>query len=314
MLELKVWDEKYRPKTLDDVLLPQATRQELEGLVGNKELGNLLFSGSPGIGKTTVAIALVEALGAEWIKINGSMKGGIDTLRNEIQQFAATIAFNGEKKYVIIDEADNLSHATQLALRGFIDEYKSNCGFIFTCNYRERIEDALVDSRLTEYSFVYSENEKPTLAKNVFKMLGQIATAESVAYKPEELRDFVVAQLRKSFDLRRIILLFQRMCISGTFVLGSDTILTDQRASPLIDAITKKDLKSVRTWVGENSDIEGNYVFRYIYDNWARLQSTVKVPELILILAKYQYQHNFVADKEINLTACCVELMMGTSK
>lgn len=306
LLEHKVWDEKYRPKKLEDCVLPDQTRLELQQIIDSGDLPNLLLCGPAGIGKTTVAMILVNAIDAEFIKINGSLNGNIDTLRNEIQQFAATVSLNGNKKYVILDEADNLSHATQMALRGFTDEFSTNCGFIFTCNFREKIIDPLAESRLTEVSFTFSESERMSLAKQLLPLLTRILDAEKIKYEINDVKKLIVEQLTFSFDVRRMILLAQKYSKSGTLVLGVDV---GDRFGPLEDAIKTKNFRNAREWIGRCSDIDPAVIYRYIYDNATTFAPKKLEPALVLILAKYQEMQSRVADREINLAAMVVEIM-----
>ena len=306
-----IWSDKYAPHTLEECLLPEATRKTLKSYLRKKNIPNMLFSGQPGIGKTATARALLEEAGNEFIVINGSLKGNIDTLRNEIQQFASTISFNGEKKYVIIDEADYLSHQTQAALRGFIDEHSANCGYIFTCNYRNKIMDALSDSRLlSEIQFVFSGDEKATLAKQLYEKLVSILKNEHVEYTATTVQRFIVKHLKASNDIRKLLILAQKSSASGVFEPSESADAYSRRFDSLVDALNSKDFTKIRTWIGENSDIEANIIFRYIFDNAAKLVKNEKlISALVIIIGEYQYKHAFVADAEINLTACMAEII-----
>ena len=259
LLEEKVWCERYRPKTLEDCLLPPATRILFNSFVEKKFVPNMLLSGQPGIGKTTAAKCVLNDIGAEHITINGSIKGNIDTLRNDIQQFASTVSYNGGKKYVILDEADNLTQATQLALRGFIEEYSANCGYIFTCNFRNKIIDAIADSRLlSEIDFTFRSNERQELAKGLFKKLTVIFTSEGVLFTPDDLKNFIVIFLNKSNDLRKLFITAQKFASSGAFVV--DTITTaDSRFVDLVAILKSKNF--VKMLVSE-------YIQLFGYQSW----------------------------------------------
>lgn len=309
MLQSKAWYDKYAPKTVAECILPEHTAKTFANFVANKDIPNLLLSGSPGIGKTSVAIAMCEEIGAEYIKINASLNGNIDTIRNDVQQFASSISLNGERKYVILDEAERLSAATQEALRGFIDEYKDNCGFIFTCNYRERILAPISESRIMEISFLFKAEEKQRVAKHLYSLLARIFEAEKVAFDTNAVRQFVVDHLKRSTDFRRFLVQAQKIvAINGTFNNITITNTLTERFTALFEALKAKNFAQARTWIGENADIEAATIYRTLYDNAKEINPTM-VGALVLIIARYQYQHAFVTDGEINLAACMVEIM-----
>jgi len=309
-LEHKVWPDKYRPRNLKECFLPKETRKVLKSFLRKDMIPNMLFSGTPGIGKTATARAFLEEAGVEYIVINGSLNGNIDTLRNEIQQFASTVSFNGKKKYVIIDEADYLSQATQAALRGFIEEYSANCGYIFTCNYRNKIIAAIQESRLmSEVQFIFNGDERAELAQVVCERLLEILKKEGVEYEINTVRAFIVNHLKKSNDIRKLFVNAQRNALSGVFQEIHSVDGFSARFDGLTFSLKARDFGAVRTWIGENSDIDTSTIFRYIYDNAKTVVQPVMVPAVVLIIAKYQFQHAFVADTEINLMACMTEIM-----
>lgn len=314
LLEEKVWSEKYRPHNLKDCLLPKSTKKMLAAAIKKDDIPNMIFSGTPGIGKTTTARAILEENGHEYIIIPGSLKGNIDTLRNEIHQFASTVSFNGKKKFVVIDEADYISQATQAALRGFIQDYSTNCGFIFTCNFKNKILDAIAGSRLyDEVQFIFSGDEKKDLAIQLFKRCEYILAQENVVAETKDLQRLIVNHLKYSNDIRKLINRLQNASLTGTFDYNIETN-SNERYSSLFDAIKDRDFSKARKWVGENSDIESNVVFRALYDDAKRFVDASAIPELVIIVAKYQYQHAFVADPEINLIACITEIMTDCVK
>lgn len=307
----RMWAEKYRPETLEDCIMPAATRKEIESIVAKGELTSLLFAGSAGIGKTTVAIALANAVDYDFIKINGSLDNGIDTLRSDIQQFASTVSFNGKPKVVIIDEADNLSQAMQKGLRGFIDEFSANCSFILTANFANKIIEPL-QSRLDEtVTFTFSLNEKNFLAKSLFKRLTEIFELENVRGDPAALREFVVEQLQRKNDIRAIITKAQAIVRKSGGEFNNSAVVDelDERFVAMRQALRRRSFDEIRTWVGENSDIDPSDIFRHIYENAKDIAPAKAVPQLVLITNEYQYKHAFVADAELNIVACLVEIM-----
>lgn len=310
MLEETVWYERYKPRTLDDCLLPEKTRKQLKKYIKSKDIPNIIMSGPPGIGKTTTARVLCEQIGAEYIKIPASLKGNIDTLRTEIQQFASTMSFNGIKKYVILDEADYLTAATQAAFRGFLDEYSTNCGFIFTCNYREKILEPIADSRLAEASFVFTNDERPQLAKGVYAMLAGILEKESVVFDPKNVQKFVIDTLKRNSDIRRLLNTAQKASLSGFFEVSELESTLSERFRSLTDALKSRSFTQARIWVGENSDIDPQATFRYLFDNAEGSMSSDAVNALIIILGDYQYKHALVADPEVNLAACVTRIIL----
>ena len=301
-----LWCEKYRPRTIVESVLPSGLKQTFLDIIEGGEVPNMLFSGSAGVGKTTVAKALCNELGLDYLMINGSEEGNIDTLRTKIKQFASTVSLQGGHKVVILDEADYLNpQSTQPALRGFIEEFSNNCRFILTCNFKNRIIEPL-HSRCSVYEFAIPNAEKPTVAGNIFKRVTQILEQENVKYE-----DKVIAELVSRYfpDYRRIINECQRYSVSGTIDAGILVNLSDENVKSLMTKLKEKDFKGMRQWVVNNMDTEPQAIFRKIYDNMSEYVAPSSIPQVVLILADYQYKNAFVADHELNVVACMTELM-----
>ena len=301
-----LWVEEYRPKTIDDCILPSSLKTLFKSFIDKGELSNLLFSGTPGIGKTTVAKALCEQLNCDWIMINGSEEGGIDVLRDKIKNFASTVSLSGGKKVVILDEADYLNpQSTQPALRGFIEEFHKNCRFILTCNFKNRIIEPL-HSRFSNIEFKISPKDKPKLASKLFERTINILKENNVDYN-----DKVLAQLvKKHFpDFRKVINELQRYSVSGSIDSGILTNITNENLKSLMKLLKEKDFTETRKWVTQNLDNDPVRIFRSIYDNLYDNLQPETIPHAVLILADYQYKSAFVADQEINFTACLTEIM-----
>ena len=301
-----LWVEEYRPKTIDDCILPSSLKTLFKSFIDKGELSNLLFSGTPGIGKTTVAKALCDQLNCDWIMINGSEEGGIDVLRDKIKNFASTVSLSGGKKVVILDEADYLNpQSTQPALRGFIEEFHKNCRFILTCNFKNRIIEPL-HSRFSNIEFKINSKDKPKLASKLFERTISILKENNVDYN-----DKVLAQLvKKHFpDFRKVINELQRYSVSGSIDSGILTNITNENLKSLMKLLKEKDFTETRKWVTQNLDNDPVRIFRSIYDNLYDSLQPETIPHAVLILADYQYKSAFVADQEINFTACLTEIM-----
>ena len=307
MLEEFLWVEKYRPVTIQDTILPENLKQTFQEFVNQGNIPNLLLSGSAGCGKTTVARAMLEELGCDYIVINGSLNGNIDTLRNEIMQFASSVSLMGGRKYVILDEADYLNpNSTQPALRNFMEEFSRNCGFILTCNFKNRIIEPL-QSRCSVVEFKIKKTDVPALAAQMMKRLCYILDTESVVYDKAVL----VELIKKHYpDWRRVINELQRYSATGKIDSGLLANITESSYKDLVRFLKQKDFTNTRKWVAENIDTDATAIFRTLYDTASQYVSKNSVPNLVLILAKYQYQAAFVSDHEINLTACLTEMMI----
>lgn len=301
-----LWVEMYRPRKIEDCILPSNLKKPFQTFVNNKEVPNLLLCGTPGTGKTTVAKALLEEIGCDYIVINGSMNGNIDTLRTEIKEFASTMSFTGGRKYVILDEADYLNpNSTQPALRNFMEEYSKNCGFILTCNFKNRIIEPL-HSRCSVIEFKITKEDKPKIAAQFFKSICCILKKENVEYDEKVVAEFITKYFP---DFRRVINELQRYSAIGKIDSGILSNTQDQNFKQLITAIKDKNFTEVRKWVTENSDVDASVFFRTFYDMSSSICKQQSVPQLILILADYQYKNAFVADSELNIMACLVEIM-----
>lgn len=299
-----LWVEAYRPKQVNDCVLPKHLKEYFTAQIQGGEIQNMLLSGSAGTGKTTVARALCEELNCDYILINGSEESGIDVLRNKIRQFASTVSFSGGIKVVILDEADYLNpNSTQPALRGFIEEFANNCRFILTCNFKNRIIPAL-HSRCAVVDFKIPSEEKPKLASDMFKRLQYVLNTESVKFDAKVLAKMV----SKYFpDYRRTINELQRYAQCGFIDEGILVNIADANVAELIESLKSKDWKLMRAWVVSNLDNDPQTLFRKIYDTLVPL--TNQIPQLVLTIADYQYKSSFVSDQEINLVACLTEIM-----
>ena len=303
-----LWVEKYRPMHIQDCILPESVKKQFQQFIAKGEVPNLLLSGTAGTGKTTIARALCTELNCDYIVINGSDEGRqIDTLRTKIKQFASEVSFEGKTKVVILDEADYMNRdSVQPALRGFIEQFAENCRFIFTCNYANRLIDPL-HSRTTVIDFKLAPSDRPVLASKFLKRMEFILTNEGVEYNQRVLAEL----LNKHFpDYRRVINELQRYSVGGNIDEGILSNFQEVNAKALIEGLREKDWRKMRQWVANNVDTDPQAIFRQIYDI---LLPEVKSPaRLVLDIADYQYKAAFVADQEINLTACLTQIMVDS--
>jgi DNA polymerase III delta prime subunit len=299
-----LWVEKYRPRKLEDCILPANQKKIFQEMLTKGEIQNMLLCGGAGMGKTTVARALCEELETDYIIINGSEESGIDVLRTKIKQFASSVSFTGKVKVVILDEADYLNpNSTQPALRAFIEEFSSNCRFILTCNFKNRVIPPL-HSRTAVIEFKLPKADKPKIAAAFFKRVTEILAIEKI-----EADSKVVAKvIEKHFpDYRRVLNELQRYSSAGKIDEGIFVNLTEISFNELVSSLKDKDWKKMRTWVVNNIDNDPHTIFRKLYDSLC--DDVVQVPQLVLLLADYQYKSAFCADQEINLVACLTEIM-----
>ena len=301
-----LWVEEYRPKTIDDCILPQSLKTLFQSFIEKGEISNMLFSGTPGVGKTTVAKALCEQMNCDWIMINGSEEGGIDVLRNKIKNFASTVSLSGGKKVVILDEADYLNpQSTQPALRGFVEEFHKNCRFILTCNFKNRIIEPL-HSRFSNIEFKINNKEKPQLQTQLYNRATFILKKQNIEYEDKAL----IGLITKHFpDFRKLINELQRYSVSGAIDAGILVNISDENLKSLNNHLKEKEFSNMRKWVVNNIDNDPVKIYRKVYDGLNRNLEPETIPHAVLIIADYQYKSAFVADQEINLVACCTELM-----
>jgi replication factor C small subunit len=305
MIDHILWVEKYRPQTIEECILNDNLKKTFQEFVGRKEIPNLLLCGSAGVGKTTVARALCNEIGCDYIIINGSDENGVDAVRNKIKNYASSMSLTGGRKVVILDEADYLTVNAQAILRNAIEEFASNCSFIFTCNFKNRIIDPL-HSRCTVIDFK-ANGSKAKMASQFFQRVCKILETESITFDKE----VVAAVITKYFpDNRRVLNELQRYAAGGTIDKGILASVANVQLTELINSLKDKDFAGTRKWVTQNLDNDPARIFRNLYDTLYEQLKPGSVPQLVLILAKYQYQAAFVADHEINLMACLTEIMV----
>jgi DNA polymerase III delta prime subunit len=303
-----LWVEKYRPHKIEDCVLPDSIKTTFQEYVNRKEIPNLLLAGSAGVGKTTIAKALCDEIGCDYIIINGSDEGRlIETFRVKIKNYASSMSLSGGRKVIIIDEADYTNpESVQPALRSFIEEFASNCSFIFTCNFKNKIIDPL-HSRCSVVEFKIENGQKAKMASQFFKRVEWILKQENVEYDKE----VIAAVITKHFpDNRRILNELQRYSVTGKIDKGILAAISNVEITELVRSLKNKDFTNARKWVTNNLHNDASSIIRKIYDNLYDFLKPEGVPPAVLILSKYQYQSAFVADQEINLVACLTEFMI----
>ena len=309
MSESFLFTEKYRPKTISDCILPDRLKTPFQEYVNNKEIPNLMLTGTAGVGKTTVARAMCDEVGINHLYINASENRGIDVLRTTIRNYASTVSLTGGKKVIILDEADYMTPDAQAAMRGAIEEFAANCTFIFTCNFKSKLIDA-IHSRCSVIDFALRNDEKAKMASQFMKRMEYILTQESVTYDK-----VVLAKIIEKFfpDYRRTLNELQRYSSSGSLDAGIVAQLSDVRKiGDLIKYLKDKNFGEMRKWCVANSDIEPARIYRKIYDGLYEYMKPHSIPQAVVTIGKYQYQAAFCSDQEINLVACLTELMVDT--
>ena len=301
-----LWVEKYRPATVEECILPSDIKATFADIVKSGELPNMILTGTAGLGKTTIAKALCNEMNLDYILVNGSEDGNIDTLRGKIKQFASSVSLQGGYKVVILDEADYLNaQSTQPALRGFIEEFSANCRFILTCNFKNKII-APLHSRCTTFDFIIPKKLQPQLASQFMKRCEFILTTEGIAFEQKVIAELIMKHLP---DWRKVLNELQRYSASGTIDSGILVSMSDESLKTLFKHLKSKNFKAMRTWVTENLDSDPSALYRKVFDSALTYVEPSSVPQLVLILADYGYKNAFVSDIEINTVACMTELM-----
>jgi len=305
-MDMFLWVEQYRPKTVDDCVLPQNLKNTFKEFVEQGNIPNVILSGGPGVGKTTIAKAVLDEIGATYMMINGSEESGIDVLRTKIKNFASTVSLEGGRKYLILDEADYLNpQSTQPALRGFMEEFHKNCGFILTCNYKNRLIEPL-HSRCSVIDFTIPKSEKPNLAMDFMKRVVGILQDQNVEYDKKVL----IEVIQRHFpDWRRILNELQRYSVSGRIDAGILVDMAEINIKELMKFMKEKEFTNVRRWVVNNLDMDAVRLYRSVYDSLYTFIDPSSIPHAVCILAEYQYKGAFAADQEINTLACFTEMM-----
>jgi DNA polymerase III delta prime subunit len=302
-----LWVEKFRPKTIADCILPEEYKKTFQSYVDRKEIPHLILCGSAGVGKTTVAKALCDEVGCDFLMVNGSDESGIDTFRMKIKNYASSMSLMGGKKVIIIDEADYLNpNSTQPAMRAAMEEFAHNCTFIMTCNYKNRLIDPL-HSRCAVIEFKIRNEDKPKMASMFMKRAANILKEEKVPFEPAVLAEVV----KKHFpDFRRVLNELQRYSASGKIDTGILANVADVSLAELVKALKEQNFSGMRKWVADNGNDDPVRLYRKIYDSLYDIMDKSTIPNAVLILARYQYQAAFCADQELNLTACLTEIMV----
>ena len=302
-----LWVEQYRPSTIDDLVLPESIKGTFREIISQDKIPNLILSGSAGVGKTSAAMVLCKALNCDYIIVNGSDEGRlIETLRNKLTQYCSSVSMSGGRKVVIMDEADYMTpDSVQPAMRGFMEKFSSNCSFIFTCNFKNRIIEP-IHSRCAVIDYRITDTDKQKLAAEFMNRCITILTDNNIEYDGNVVAELIMKHLP---DFRRVLNEMQRYSVSGNIDSGILLNISDANMKELIECLKSKNFKGVRTWVVNNMDNDPQKIFRKIYDHLYTSADPSTIPQIILHIAEYQYKSAFVADQEINLMACLVEIM-----
>lgn len=307
MKEQFLYTEIYRPKKVEDCILPKRLKEPFQEYVNKKTIPNFLLSGPPGVGKTTIAKAMCEEIKLSHLTINSSDERGIDVLRTKIKTYASTMSLSGTRKVIILDEADHITNDAQAALRGTIEEFSSNCSFVFTCNFKSKIIEA-IHSRCVHVDFTLKTNEHIEMMVQLFKRIKMILDEQKITYDPKVLPEIIKLYFP---DYRRILNQVQHLAQSGNIDAGSLSKLNENgNIDELFGYISKKDYGNMRKWISENSNIDSANLYKKIYSLLDKYLDNASVAQAIVILSKYQYQAAFVADQEINNLAALTEIMM----
>jgi DNA polymerase III delta prime subunit len=306
-MEEFLFTEKYRPNKVADCILPDRIKKVFQEYVNTKNIPNLMLTGTAGVGKTTVALAMCEEIGLNYLFINSSDERGIDTLRTKIRNYASTVSLVGGRKVIILDEADYITPEAQAALRGAIEEFSANCTFILTCNFKSRLIEA-IHSRCSVIDFALQADEKPKMAAAFFNRISEILNLENIRFE----KNVLVEITKKYFpDYRRTLNELQRYSTSGQIDAGVlAQVVSVRNIQDLVKYLKEKNFAEMRKWVVVNADLDPARMFRKIYDSMYEYMKPESIPQAVVILAKYQYQSAFVADQEINVVACLTEIMV----
>tara|TARA_B100000586_G_scaffold246755_1_gene203056 strand:+ start:379 stop:1317 length:939 start_codon:yes stop_codon:yes gene_type:complete len=307
-MEKYLWVEQHRPKKVADCILPMHIKEVCQGFVDDGRIPNLLLSGGPGVGKTTVARAMCDEIGVDYLMINGSNEGrNIDTVRTTLQQYCSSVSMTGGRKVVIVDEADYMNaESVQPALRGFIEKFSGNVSFIFTCNFRNRIIDP-IHSRCSVVEFSIPKSDKPKLAASCLSKCKDILLSYEIQFEEKVLVELIMKHFP---DMRRVLNELQRYSSAGIIDAGILAHIGEINLNELMKALKEKHFSEVRKWVTQNGDNDPTTIFRKIYDGISNHLKDTSIPQAVLIIADYQYKSAFVADQEINLVACLTEMMV----
>ena len=303
-----LWVEKYRPSKVIDCVLPSDLEETFSEYVDKNSVPNLILTGGPGTGKTTAAKALCEETSTDYLMVNGSDEGrSIDTVRTTLTQFCSSVSMTGNRKAIIMDEADYMNpDSVQPALRGFIEKFGNNVSFLFTCNYRNRIIDP-IHSRCAVLDFIIPNNEKPKIAERYLDRCEKILDGEGIVYDKKVLIELIMKYFP---DFRRVLNELQRYSVSGEIDTGILSSINEVNLNELVSSLKGKKFSEVRKWANQNIDQDTTKIFRKLYDNLSGQLKPQSIPQAVLIIADYQYKSAFVADQEINLVACLTEIMV----